>query len=274
VDVVVASSAKDASAVEAVKAHHAQLAGALSVRVEALLSAVGRLAGDGNDAVERERSSLVAFCTSELLPHAAAEESAMYPAATALDEGRLLVEAMVAEHRVLQDLVEQVRAGASPVRVAAAAFALRSLFETHLAKENDLILPLLAAEPRVSVAELLNGMHELLGADDDRDDEHEHGHVEADQVSGGCGGNCGCGGDQSASTVGPELDLRAVPHAIRHATAFGAVGAVASGGSIVLVAPHDPLPLLGQIEEREPGAFAISYQERGPEAWRVRLSRV
>jgi len=37
-DVVVATSAQDAAAVQAVRQHHAELAGALAVRVEALLA--------------------------------------------------------------------------------------------------------------------------------------------------------------------------------------------------------------------------------------------
>ena len=40
-----------------------------------------------------------------------------------------------------------------------------------------------------------------------------------------------------------------------------------------LVAPHNPLPLLAQIEQREPGAFAVEYLEEGPEAWTLRLTR-
>ena len=46
--VVVATSAADAQAVEAVKDHHAQLAGALAVQVEALLDAAAR--GDARGA--------------------------------------------------------------------------------------------------------------------------------------------------------------------------------------------------------------------------------
>jgi uncharacterized protein (DUF2249 family) len=38
---------------------------------------------------------------------------------------------------------------------------------------------------------------------------------------------------------------------------------------MVLVAPHDPLPLLAQIESRSPGLFSVDYLERGPEAWRI-----
>ncbi|HEX6517716.1 MAG TPA: DUF2249 domain-containing protein [Nocardioidaceae bacterium] len=71
----------------------------------------------------------------------------------------------------------------------------------------------------------------------------------------------------------PELDARAVPHAIRHATIFGALDAVRPGGGMVLVAPHDPLPLLDQVEQRFPGAFDVDYLERGPEAWRLSFVR-
>lgn len=80
---------------------------------------------------------------------------------------------------------------------------------------------------------------------------------------------CGC--DHSSEV--PELDVRSIPHAIRHATVFGALEAVPSGTSLILVAPHDPLPLLAQIEERNPGAFQVSYLDRGPEAWRLELAR-
>ena len=68
-------------------------------------------------------------------------------------------------------------------------------------------------------------------------------------------------------------DARAIPHAIRHATIFGALDGVRPGKGLVLVAPHDPLPLLAQLEQREPGAFEVSYLERGPEAWRLALVR-
>lgn len=257
--VVVASTTEDANAVEAVKSHHAQLAGALGVRVDRLV----RLAGGGSDdaTTTAARDDLVAFCATELLPHAAAEEGALYPVAAEDVRARLLVEAMIAEHRVLEGLVRDLRTTADPVLAAAIGTGLRVLFETHLAKENDLILPLVAGDPSRSLSAALAGMHELLGPD--AHDEQDHGPDAA--------GGCGCGGHDEAD---PVLDVRAVPHAIRHATVFGALGAVPRGGSLVLVAPHDPIPLLGQIEDREPGAFGVSYDERGPEAWRVRLTRV
>ena len=86
------------------------------------------------------------------------------------------------------------------------------------------------------------------------------------------------GGQQATSVAGtptsePELDARTVPHKIRHATIFRALDDVLSGAGLVLIAPHDPLPLLAQVEQRMPGAFEVSYLERGPEAWRLRFVR-
>jgi uncharacterized protein (DUF2249 family)/iron-sulfur cluster repair protein YtfE (RIC family) len=260
--VVVATSAADAQAVEAVKDHHAQLAGALDVQVEALLATAAR--GDLPGAAAASEA-LVRWCQAELVPHALAEESAMYPKAHEDPRARLLVDAMVAEHRDLRALVEAVEHASDPVRAAANAQALQSLFSSHLVKENEQILPLLAQSSEVSLADVLGGMHELLGG-------HDQG-VSAETRAageGGCGGQCGCGEQDRASAL-PELDARAVPHAIRHATILGALDSLTPGGGMVLVAPHDPLPLLQQIESRSPGRFSVDYLERGPEAWRIRF---
>lgn len=80
---------------------------------------------------------------------------------------------------------------------------------------------------------------------------------------------CGCHEDHGE----PELDARTIPHAIRHATIFGALSAIKPGGALILVAPHDPKPLLAQIADREGDAIEVSYLERGPEAWKLRLAR-
>ncbi|MER8006591.1 DUF2249 domain-containing protein [Streptomyces sp. NPDC094149] len=255
----IASDPQDAAAAEAVEAHHTQLAGDLAGRVAILIEAADREPA----AVDRVRTDLVSFCDRDLLPHAAAEEKALYPVAHDLPAARLLIDGMLAEHRRLAALVDALRTAASPVRAAADGRALQVLFEEHLEKENTLVLPLLAGTPDISLSGILAGMHELLG--------HEHGTAgEAATTGGGCGGACGCGG--SNETEVPELDVREVPHSLRHATVFGAIAAVPSGQSMVLVAPHDPLPLLGQIEDRHPGAFAVEYLQRGPEAWRLLLT--
>lgn len=85
-----------------------------------------------------------------------------------------------------------------------------------------------------------------------------------DVSASGCG--CGCSEDSV-----PVLDVREIPHAIRHATVFGALGAVPAGGSLDLVAPHDPKPLLAQIADRDP--VQVTYLQEGPQAWTLRLTR-
>lgn len=260
----IASDEADARAAAAVEQHHAEMAGRLQVLAEKLLTTVE--AGDTSAAVTA-REALVGWLRGDLMPHALAEEKAMYPAAHATERGRLLVDGMLAEHVTIGALVDEIDQAPSPLRAAVAARALREMFESHLAKENDLVLPLLTADPSVSVAELLGGMHELLGGHDD----HDHAAEAGAQQQGGCGGHCTCGEVDTAEY--PELDARAVPHAIRHATIFGALDSVAPGSGMVLVAPHDPLPLLAQLEERAPQRFEVSYLERGPEAWRIQLVR-
>lgn len=84
------------------------------------------------------------------------------------------------------------------------------------------------------------------------------------------GSGCACGGTDETEIV---LDVRTIPHAIRHATIFGAIGAIAPGFCLDLVADHNPLPLLAQLNDRNPGEFEVSYLEDGPEVWKLRLAR-
>src|SRR5690554_750690 len=83
-------------------------------------------------------------------------------------------------------------------------------------------------------------------------------------------GGCACGHEDESEIV---LDTRVIPHAIRHATIFGALGAIAPGISLDLVANHAPLPLLAQLEQKHPGDFSVSYLEEGPEVWKLRFTR-
>ena len=79
--------------------------------------------------------------------------------------------------------------------------------------------------------------------------------------------SCACGHDHAE----PELDARVIPHAIRHGAIFGALASLPPGGALILIAPHDPVPLLDQIRERVGEAIEVSYLERGPETWRLRM---
>jgi uncharacterized protein (DUF2249 family) len=41
---------------------------------------------------------------------------------------------------------------------------------------------------------------------------------------------------------------------------------------MVLIAPHNPLPLLAQLTEREGDAIEVGYLQEGPE-WHLKMSR-
>lgn len=82
---------------------------------------------------------------------------------------------------------------------------------------------------------------------------------------------CQCGHNHDSAL--PELDARAIPHAIRHAAIFGAFDSLRPGEALVLVAPHDPLPLLAQLRSAYPDGIGVEYLDRQPEAVRLRLDR-
>ncbi|MFD6675669.1 DUF2249 domain-containing protein [Rhodococcus zopfii] len=259
-NVVVAATAEDAHAVDAIRNHHAEIAGRIAHLTDALLDAV-----ETNTDAEVARRAVVDYLTGTLLPHAIAEEQTLYPAAARRVDAKLLVESMIAVHRRIAALVDRIEHEVSPTRAAAAGYALRSMFDAHLVDENDRILPVVAADPDVSLAGAVEGMHDLLG---------EHGeHAPADDHAPeqGHGAHaCTCGEKDEPD---PVLDVREIPHAIRHATVFGAFDAVPAGGALVLVASHDPIPLLRQLVERTDGTLAVDYEQRGPDVWRLRLTR-
>lgn len=83
--------------------------------------------------------------------------------------------------------------------------------------------------------------------------------------------SCGCGGHDEAL---PEFDARTVPHAVRHASILGVVDALQPGSAFVLIAPHNPLPLLAQIQALHGDSIQISYVQEGPDAWKLKMERV
>lgn len=307
--VALATSEADSAAASAIAQHHTELVDAVAGQASALLdaSAAGSLEGASS-----ARRDLVLFCRGELLPHAIAEEDTIYALARELPEAALLVDSLIADHRALAELIDDLAGATTPLGASAAGHALRVLFELHVDKENDYLIPALAASSEVSLSD---GLMQLTALADELAAAATGGGcgcggggcgcgggaaapaeqatggcgcggggcgggaaAPAEQAAGGCGsGGCGCGGHDEVPAPGevarPVLDARQVPHHIRHATVFGALDAVRPGAGLELIAPHDPLPLLAQIDERDPGAFEVTYLERGPEVWRIALDR-
>ena len=157
----VVSFERDRKAAAALAEHHVGMLATLDGHVEALVAAVA-LAHAGD--VDTVRLELTAWCRAELLPHAAAEERLLYPVGYADPRGTLLVEGMLAEHQMIQRLVTEVDDTVDAVYAAATAHALRHVFEAHMVKENDLLLPMLARSPHVSLADIAAEPRSLAGA--------------------------------------------------------------------------------------------------------------
>lgn len=81
---------------------------------------------------------------------------------------------------------------------------------------------------------------------------------------------CTCGEHE---TQVPTLVAGEIPHAIRHGAIIGALHQLPAGGSMDLVAPHDPVPLINQIEQLSPGGFERTYLVEGPQDWTIRFTR-
>ncbi len=77
---------------------------------------------------------------------------------------------------------------------------------------------------------------------------------------------CTCG---EADEELPELDVQTIPHAIRHASIFGAIDSLRAGSGLIVSATHDPVPLLTQLQARHGDRYTATYLDRGPERWRI-----
>jgi uncharacterized protein (DUF2249 family) len=70
------------------------------------------------------------------------------------------------------------------------------------------------------------------------------------------------------------FDVRPIPCRIKHGQIFQRWLDLPVGGFFVLLNDHDPVPLRYQFEAEFPGALSWVYLERGPEEFRVRISKL
>ncbi len=95
---------------------------------------------------EGAREELSHFLTDSLLPHAAGEERSIYQAASRLEAGQALVEALVREHVLIRGAVTHFNeADMDDARIWGLAIA--DTFRSHQAKEDDIVVPMLLAAP-------------------------------------------------------------------------------------------------------------------------------
>jgi uncharacterized protein (DUF2249 family) len=80
--------------------------------------------------------------------------------------------------------------------------------------------------------------------------------------------------EPGSSVTLSELDLRDTPRPERHPIVFNAFNRLEEGESFVLINDHDPQPLRRQMERMREGEVGWEYIERGPELFRIRITRV
>jgi uncharacterized protein (DUF2249 family) len=74
-------------------------------------------------------------------------------------------------------------------------------------------------------------------------------------------------------TVDTTIDVTALPPPDRHPAIFKTWANLEKGGAILLLNDHDPLPLYYQFTCEYEGGFHWEYLDRGPDLWRVRISK-
>lgn len=228
---------------QAFRGHHSELAQELSDYATSF--ARGESTADPR--------AFAAFLKNELVPHAAGEEAELYPI---MDE---LVRAhgeptatMRVDHEYIQNYVALIDAVAREfadvapdkqkaprAKLAKLGLELNAIFRMHLAKEEQVYLPLFEqyvsdeAQQRV-----LDAMH------------NNHGGATMQQI-----------------------DVRVIPPPQRHALIFQTFEALGPGEAFELVNDHDPKPLYYQFAAERAGEFTWDYLENGPQVWRVRIGK-
>ena len=69
------------------------------------------------------------------------------------------------------------------------------------------------------------------------------------------------------------IDVRTFQPKDKHPTIFNAWYELPTGGSLLLVNDHDPVPLYYQFACEHTGTFRWEYLESGPPTWQVRISK-
>ena len=111
---------------------------------------------------------------------------------------------------------------------------------------------------------------------------HGHGAQEAPKAEAAAHGGCGCGdhGKGTAHVVSQdpavredELVIHSLPKVVRHALLFAAMDNLPLGASLIVVAPHQPVPLFNYLQESE-SHYRVETIETGPVDWRYRVTRL
>jgi uncharacterized protein (DUF2249 family) len=74
-------------------------------------------------------------------------------------------------------------------------------------------------------------------------------------------------------SVDSTIDVRSIIPRERHPLIFNTFQRLEPAHAFVLVNDHDPKPLYYQFQVEHQGKFGWDYLEKGPDVWRVIISR-
>ncbi|MBK9989845.1 MAG: DUF2249 domain-containing protein [Verrucomicrobia bacterium] len=79
---------------------------------------------------------------------------------------------------------------------------------------------------------------------------------------------------QPTDDANAVFDVRPIPSRVKHAQIFQRWLDLLVGHYFVLLNDHDPVPLRYQFEAEFPGAFSWEYLEKGPDEFRVKITKL
>lgn len=138
-----------------------------------LITGFGQLMQKAVDpaATHTARAHLVLYLRAVILPHARAEEEVLYPVVdSVLGTKGYATATMVLDHRAVERLVDDLSALASspyPEAYRRKLYALDAVLETHFAKEEAFILPILRRKMTESELHILIGRMAALSPSDE-----------------------------------------------------------------------------------------------------------
>ncbi len=193
--------------------------------------------------------NLVGFLKKELLPHIESEENSVYP-----EIDRILPKygkptaTMTLDHQLVKRIVSEMEGKASDSEaVLKKAQELLLILNLHTQKEETVYFPLLRDYLQEKEQEaLLHRIHENFKASKGSS-EHEC----QEQI----------------------LDVRNLPPPKRHPLIFQTFDEMRGGKAFILLNDHDPKPLYYSFLHEREGMFDWEYLEKGPEDWRVKISK-
>ena len=70
------------------------------------------------------------------------------------------------------------------------------------------------------------------------------------------------------------MDVRPIPCSVKHTLILKTWRELALNSFFILLNDHDPVPLRYQFMAEFPGAFTWDYLEKGPEDFRVKITKI